>query len=133
MADPVNSGWFEEDRIKALKEQFDASGPYTHVVLPELCNQDVLVKARSEIIDNVVAKYKETDLFKVHAPILWYCCLALASALLLKTVLISTCGTVRVSERKRDTSRQNNNQQCRTGVPDWRFSKHRWSGVRSRK
>lgn len=60
------TAWFEEERVKALKEQFDASGPYTHVVLPELCNRDVLVQARSEIIDNVVAKYKETDLFKVY-------------------------------------------------------------------
>ena len=61
------TAWFEEDRIRALKHQFDASGPYTHVVLPELCSADVLAKARSEIIDNVVAKYKETDLFKVTA------------------------------------------------------------------
>lgn len=67
------TAWFEEERVKALKEQFDASGPYTHVVLPELCNRDVLVQARSEIIDNVVAKYKETDLFKVHAHMIHSC------------------------------------------------------------
>lgn len=74
MMDPsavLSPGWFEEDRITALKEQFGAAHPYTHVVLPELCSRSVLLKARSEIIGNVVAKYKETDLFKVRAPMLW--------------------------------------------------------------
>jgi hypothetical protein len=70
--DPLNPGWFDEDRIKSLREQFDTSSPYTHLVLPELCSRSALVQARSEIIDNVVAKYKETDLFKVHAPTLRY-------------------------------------------------------------
>jgi hypothetical protein len=61
----LSPGWFDEDRIKSLRAQFDASSPYKHLVLPELCIRSVLVQARREIIDNVVAKYKETDLFKV--------------------------------------------------------------------
>lgn len=61
----LSPGWFEEDRITTLKDQFASARPYTHVVLPELCSRSVLEKARNEIIENVVAKYKETDLFKV--------------------------------------------------------------------
>jgi hypothetical protein len=61
----LSAAIFKTARIQALRAEFGRSVPYKHLVLPELCKPDVLQKARKEIIHNVVAKYKETDLFKV--------------------------------------------------------------------
>lgn len=110
--DPVSPRWFEAERIKELKEQFDASRPYTHVVLPQLCSQSVLLKARGELIDNVVAKYKETDLFKVHASII--------------------LGASYLIERSRHIvgrSEYVGHQLFLAGIPDRRFGEYGWSGV----
>lgn len=49
-----------------LHEQFSNAEPYTHVVLHNLCDRAVLKQARDELIANVEAKFKETDLFKVR-------------------------------------------------------------------
>lgn len=49
----------------ALRAAHDGSGPYTHVVLRDLAEQPLLRAVREEVINNVQATYKETDLFKV--------------------------------------------------------------------
>lgn len=51
--------------LAALQAEFAESQPFSHVVFRNLCNCDMLLKARRELIDNVEAKFKETDLFKV--------------------------------------------------------------------
>jgi hypothetical protein len=48
-----------------LRQEHDTSGPYTHVVLKDLCEPDLLRAVRDEVIHNITATYKETDLFKV--------------------------------------------------------------------
>lgn len=48
-----------------LRSAHDASGPYTHLVLRELADPGLLRHVRDEVINNITATYKETDLFKV--------------------------------------------------------------------
>jgi hypothetical protein len=48
-----------------LRAQLEAAQPYTHVVLRELCDPALLAAVRHEVIHNISATYKETDLFKV--------------------------------------------------------------------
>jgi hypothetical protein len=48
-----------------LRADLEAAQPYTHLVLQELCDPAVLRAVRSEVINNISATYKETDLFKV--------------------------------------------------------------------
>jgi hypothetical protein len=53
------------ESAERLRAAHDASGPYTHVVLEDLADPDLLRSVRDEVINNVQATYKETDLFKV--------------------------------------------------------------------
>lgn len=48
-----------------LREQYIASQPYTHCVMRDLCQPKLLAAVRDEIVNNIQATYKETDLFKV--------------------------------------------------------------------
>lgn len=66
--DPLNAANLTPAATATLHEQFAASAPYTHVVLHDLCDRAVLREARDELIANVEAKFKETDLFKVCTP-----------------------------------------------------------------
>lgn len=61
----ISPDFLGPDNLAALKTEFAASQPFAHVVFRELCNRDMLLKGRRELIDNVEAKFKETDLFKV--------------------------------------------------------------------
>jgi hypothetical protein len=49
----------------ALHEQYQNAEPYTHCRMEALCKPDILAKVRDEIVHNINATYKETDLFKV--------------------------------------------------------------------
>ncbi|KXZ49624.1 hypothetical protein GPECTOR_20g481 [Gonium pectorale] len=48
-----------------LHEQYQSADPYKHCVMQNLFSVDVLRQVRDEIINNINATYKETDLFKV--------------------------------------------------------------------
>eukprot|EP00879_Flechtneria_rotunda_P017131 GHRR01017941.1.p1 GENE.GHRR01017941.1~~GHRR01017941.1.p1 ORF type:complete len:466 (+),score=131.78 GHRR01017941.1:259-1656(+) len=50
---------------KQLRQQHDAAKPYTHLVLKDLFDPTLLRAVRDEVIHNISATYKETDLFKV--------------------------------------------------------------------
>jgi len=50
---------------QALSASYRAASPYPHCVIPNICNPDVLRCVREEIINNIEATYKETDLFKM--------------------------------------------------------------------
>lgn len=50
---------------RELKAAYDSNAPYPHCVIKDICNPDLLRKVRDEIIENVEATYKETDLFKM--------------------------------------------------------------------
>lgn len=67
---PLRPGIIRESLLtpesaQKLRAEHDSSGPYTHVVLKDLANPDLLRAVRDEVINNVQATYKETDLFKV--------------------------------------------------------------------
>jgi hypothetical protein len=48
-----------------LRQHIATSQPYTHGVLENLADKEFMIKVRDEIIHNIQATYKETDLFKV--------------------------------------------------------------------
>ena len=61
----IRASLLAPDSAAALRAAHDSSGPYTHVVLKDLADPDLLRSVRDEVIHNVQATYKETDLFKV--------------------------------------------------------------------
>lgn len=48
-----------------LAREFKGGSPYPHCSIPNFCNANLLRRVRDEIIDNIQATYKETDLFKM--------------------------------------------------------------------
>ncbi len=48
-----------------LNAQYQAAEPYRHCVMRDLFDVSLLREVRDEIINNIQATYKETDLFKV--------------------------------------------------------------------
>lgn len=54
-----------DESVASLKAAFSGSLPYEHVVLTSPFDPNVLESVRQEIINNVQATYKETDLFKM--------------------------------------------------------------------
>jgi hypothetical protein len=50
---------------KALRHACDTSQPYYHLIIRDLCDDQLLRQVRDEVINNIQATYKETDLFKV--------------------------------------------------------------------
>jgi Rps23 Pro-64 3,4-dihydroxylase Tpa1-like proline 4-hydroxylase len=65
LSQDFNETSLRDECVKQLRAKFQSSGPYNHVVIPDLCNRNLLRQAREELINNVEAKLKETDLFKV--------------------------------------------------------------------
>jgi hypothetical protein len=61
----IRPSLLEPASAAALRAAHDSSGPYTHVVLRGLAEPALLRAVRDEVINNVQATYKETDLFKV--------------------------------------------------------------------
>ncbi|GIL68469.1 hypothetical protein Vafri_21729, partial [Volvox africanus] len=49
----------------SLAGQYQAAEPYKHCVMRDIFSIDLLRQVRDEIINNINATYKETDLFKV--------------------------------------------------------------------
>jgi len=56
---------FSEETIESLREQYVESVPYNHVVIKELCTDNVMRDVHEEAKNNLKANFKETDLFKV--------------------------------------------------------------------
>ncbi|KAG2489088.1 hypothetical protein HYH03_012314 [Edaphochlamys debaryana] len=51
--------------VNDLAKSYKDSEPYKHCVMKEVFNPEVLREVREEIINNIEATYKETDLFKL--------------------------------------------------------------------
>ena len=62
---PISDTLLSDESAKALRASHDGSAPYTHVVLRDVVDDRLLRDAREEIINNIQATYKETDLFKL--------------------------------------------------------------------
>ena len=63
MSSPLNPAVFAS--AAAHRARHDASGPYRHVVLTDLCDPDRMRQVHAEATTNMTATFKETDLFKV--------------------------------------------------------------------
>ena len=61
----LNEHVLSPESTAELAQQFRDGKPYTHAVIKNVCDRKALEKARDELIHNVEAKFKETDLFKV--------------------------------------------------------------------
>lgn len=61
----INPELLNSDTCSRLAEDYRASQPYTHCVMKEVFEVNLLRQVREEIIHNINATYKETDLFKV--------------------------------------------------------------------
>lgn len=48
-----------------LAAEYRAAQPYPHCVISDICEPETLAAVREEIISNVQATYKETDLFNM--------------------------------------------------------------------
>ena len=59
-------GLLAEETSTKFHEQYQASGPYKHAVVPALINEDLLKAARTEILDELRFAEKETDIYKVN-------------------------------------------------------------------
>lgn len=61
----VNAALLSDGSRKALREAFRVAEPFTHCVFEQPFDAPLLRNVRDEIINNIEATYKETDLFKV--------------------------------------------------------------------
>jgi Rps23 Pro-64 3,4-dihydroxylase Tpa1-like proline 4-hydroxylase len=61
----VRPDLFSDESRSRLHKELHSAQPYTHVVIKDLCDPTVLRAVREEVIHNISATYKETDLFKV--------------------------------------------------------------------
>ena len=61
----VRPSLLSEGSRAELKASYAQAQPYPHVVLRDVCDPDCLRAVREEIINNIEATYKETDLFKM--------------------------------------------------------------------
>lgn len=68
-ADPiegvVNPALLAPASVEALKASYASAEPYLHCVFTEPFDPSLLANVRDEIINNINATYKETDLFKL--------------------------------------------------------------------
>lgn len=65
-ASSLQSRIFEEDYQSNLQKDISESEPYKFGVIHGLLNDDLLKKARSEILDKLAFTTKETDIYKVN-------------------------------------------------------------------
>jgi prolyl 3-hydroxylase /prolyl 3,4-dihydroxylase len=57
---------FTDTFSQDITTSYNSAKPYSHCVIQDLCNPDRLRQVREEVIKNITATYKETDLFKMY-------------------------------------------------------------------
>lgn len=57
---------FDDEHVSKKHAEYDASGPYHHSVIEGLIDEDLLRRARTEIVDELHFTEKETDIYKVN-------------------------------------------------------------------
>lgn len=65
---PLSQTVLSPDYVKQLKAEFaaTASKPYSHCVLRDFCDKERLRAVHDELVNNLSANLKESDLFKVY-------------------------------------------------------------------
>ena len=65
-AGPLRAGLMSDANASALRKKHDESGPYTHLVIDNLCEEDRMRAVHEECVHEMNTSFKETDLFKVY-------------------------------------------------------------------
>lgn len=55
----------EKSNVADLTQHYAHSKPYKHAVVTQLFDRDFLARARSEIVEQINFREKETDIYKV--------------------------------------------------------------------
>jgi len=66
LGSPLAPGLLEDASRHKLVEEFKSSGPYPHCVIPNFCQDSEIRKIHDELVNNLTADLKESDLFKVY-------------------------------------------------------------------
>ena len=68
LSSPLSPTVLEPGYVKQLKSDFEqtANKPYSHCVLKNFCDKDRLRAVHDELVNNLSANLKESDLFKVY-------------------------------------------------------------------
>jgi hypothetical protein len=73
LSSPLSSFVLEENHIKKIKSEFQETAfsqfqktTYSHCVIKDICNKDRLRAVHDELVNNLSANLKESDLFKVY-------------------------------------------------------------------
>lgn len=56
---------FSKEKCQQLHADFAAAEPFPHLAVSDLCDDGFLRSVRAQIISELKADYKETDIFKV--------------------------------------------------------------------
>ncbi len=63
---PISEELYSERSTDELRKRLGTSGPYTHLVIDDLCTDSRMRAIHEEVKNNMVTDFKETDLFKVY-------------------------------------------------------------------
>ncbi|WFD36275.1 putative component of NuA3 histone acetyltransferase complex [Malassezia cuniculi] len=66
VAEAFGPGILDDAFIAQKRKEHDESGPYLHAVVQGLVNEDLLRRARNEIVEELHFTEKETDIYKVN-------------------------------------------------------------------
>jgi len=68
LGSPLSPHVLEANTIKKFKSEFEKSAkkPYSHCILEDFCDKDRLRAVHDELVNNLTANLKESDLFKVY-------------------------------------------------------------------
>lgn len=58
-------GLFNDSNVQELHQAYEESGPFLHVVVDELLQNNLLVKVKDECLSELSFSEKETDIYKV--------------------------------------------------------------------
>lgn len=133
-ASVISADFLGPKSLASSKSEFLTSQPFAHVVFRNLCNRDVLLKARRELIDNVEAKFKETDLFKARSRawscvmpewLLWSCTTTLIHTFPVTSVPYTT---LRIEYLEAGSPyKAEMFSLWLPGIPNWRSCQHGWT------
>ena len=62
----IDEAWLVDGKAAALSGDYASRAPFPHAVLDHLCEPAGLAAVRQEMVGELKAKYKESDLFKVY-------------------------------------------------------------------
>ncbi|CAG9467369.1 unnamed protein product [Pedinophyceae sp. YPF-701] len=65
LASPLVDATFTDTKRADFREKYTSAHPYNHIVVPDVAKDNVLRQVREEIVGNLRATFKETDIYKM--------------------------------------------------------------------